>query len=73
MTIVMRVLADLQTKKQETLQTVNIRGKVHLAPVLLYINTSWLHAPFNDDEWCYCPFLKTLNQKWHELIKLDSG
>ncbi len=22
------------------------------------------HAPFNDDEWCYCPFSKTLNQKW---------
>ena len=31
------------------------------------------HAPFNDDEWCYRPFSKTLNQKWHELIKFDSG
>ena len=31
------------------------------------------HALFNDDEWCYGLFLKTLNQKWHELIKFDSG
>ena len=31
------------------------------------------HAPINDDERCNCPFSITLKQKWHELIKFDSG
>ncbi len=42
MMIVMRVLVDLGRKKQETLQIVNIRGKVHIASSFLYIDVSQL-------------------------------
>ena len=31
------------------------------------------HAPFNDDEWYYCPFLKTLNHEGHNIMEFGSG
>jgi len=30
------------------------------------------HAPCHDDKWCYCPFLKTINMKWHQAMGFDS-
>jgi hypothetical protein len=30
------------------------------------------HAPCYDDEWCWCPFSKISNNKWHEGVGIDS-
>ncbi len=31
------------------------------------------HALCYNDEWCYCPFSKKLNHKWHDMMESDSG
>lgn len=30
------------------------------------------HVPCYDDEWCWCPFSKLRNNKWHEIVEIDS-
>ena len=30
------------------------------------------HAPCYDDEWCWCPFSKLINNKWHQIVEIDS-
>ena len=30
------------------------------------------YAPCYDDEWCWCPFSKISNNKWHEVVGIDS-
>lgn len=30
------------------------------------------HAPCYDDEWCWCPFSKLINNKWHQIVGIDS-
>lgn len=30
------------------------------------------HAPCYDDEWCWCPFSKLVNNKWHQIVGIDS-
>lgn len=30
------------------------------------------HAPCNDDEWCYCPLSRIVNNKWHDAMGFDS-
>ena len=30
------------------------------------------HAPCYDNEWCWCPFSKLVNNKWHQIVGIDS-
>jgi hypothetical protein len=30
------------------------------------------HAPCYDNEWCWCPFSKLRNNKWHQIVEIDS-
>ena len=30
------------------------------------------HALCYDNEWCWCPFSKLINNKWHQIVEIDS-
>ncbi len=63
----------------ESVGKIRTKNKMSTSEVLFIISLPrcigmhlGFHAPCYDDEWCWCPFSKLHNNKWHQIVEIDS-